>query len=462
MMVSCVKRQARPEKCRTSSESGFSLIEVSIGLMIIGILMAPIIAGYNLYIEKQQFRISNSVADIVSDSIGKYYVKNAKYPRPASPNVNQGDENFGTGMDPTIPLASIPDCTPTSDTVCKTTSNTYGGAVVLIGEVPFADLGLPFKTAMDGYGFRLTYAVTASLTDDTSFNDAAGAIEILGYDGGSIFEPPYSTVPNRAHFIVVSHGQNGKGAFSLSGARYAPCGTLIEGTEFENCNNDGRFRSNLDLAENMSLRNYAEGLNYFDDFTKFVPSVTSQLWSYIPNQGDDMRATNNGNIYVGECTSVPCIPKARVDVNGDVRASERILTSRICNKLDNNCVTTMPSTYNPRYYPTGSNPVGWFSPNMLTQAGDLDSTSTLDSSSGNTADSSTNGYTGAGIRCYDNWALRGIRNYDEICSGTGNSGDTRTAMLPTSYTFANSCTGGTFAAGITISGTTITFTCRAP
>lgn len=464
-MVFMIASQNKTNRTRSDSAAGFSLIEVAIGLMVIGLLMGPIIHTYNLYIKSRQISQSQAVVDVVNSALLKYYEKFGFYPAPAHPNLAETAANFGS---PATAGAGWPACTAASTVVCETTTGTFGGAAVLIGDVPFAELGIPFKSTLDGYGSKLTYAVTRSLTQNSPplapFDDNAGAIEILNTAGVSIYDTPPD---NRAHFIVVSHGEDANGAFTLSGVRRSACGATT-GIDAENCDNDGVFVNYYDTVAGKKVRAYADNANHFDDFTAEVNTTAYGLWSYIPNSGMRIQATNLGNIYIGTCADVPCIPKSKIDVNGSIKAQE-VKTSRICNVDDNNCITTHSTTLSPRYSPDTTAPVdevGWFSPEMLTGAPEDEEDVTAHAASGNSADATTEGYVGAGIRCYDNKGLRGIRNFDEVCGYTGSVGSpTSTPYLPDSLTVIGApCPSGEYAYKVTINTTSansLTIACKA-
>ena len=435
----------KPNEVR--SESGFSLIEVCIGLIVIGLLMGPIIHTYNLFIKSRQIALSQAVTNIVHSALIKHVEKYGYYPKPSNPSIAQGVAGFGAEDTAT---SGWPTCTATSTVVCQTTANTYGGGIVLIGDVPFATLGIPFKSILDGYNKKLTYAVTWPLTSSGTFTDGGGAIEVLNDAGTSI----YTGTADRSHFAVISHGEDGNGAFTLSGVRSSACGTTTTGIQFENCNNDGRFVNNLSSAAGKTVRNYASGATYFDDFVATTNTVSTGLWSYIPNSSLKMESSNDGNVYIGTCATSPCIPKAHVEVNGDVKSTTTILTNRICPKDSANCVSNYSTTETPRENPTND---GWFSPDMLTGAPNTNPTATS-----NPADPNTQGYEGAGIRCYDYKALRGIKAYDEVCGSNSSSGDATSPYFAGTVNISGTCTSGKYANKITISGSTITLTCASP
>ena len=86
---------ALKNQAKRCSESGFSLIEVSIALMVIALLMLPIIRTYTLYIESKKLAITTGVTSISRAAVLKYFEKYGVYPTPANPSIAQGAAGFG-------------------------------------------------------------------------------------------------------------------------------------------------------------------------------------------------------------------------------------------------------------------------------------------------------------------------------------------------------------------------------
>lgn len=440
-----VLKQRSGKSVERHSESGFSLIEVAIALIVISLLMTPIIQTYNIYIEQKKIAITQGVNSIVRAALLKHYQKYGHYPPPADPSIAQGSPHFGAPVSLTSVIST---CTATATTVCKSTTG-WGSNEVLIGDVPFAALGIPYKSMMDGYGNKLKYAVTKSLADPASiFDDTQGAIEIRGSDGASIY--PNASTP-RAHFAVVSLGENGLGAFTIAGAQTAPCGT---GTIEEiNCQNSGTFRSNIDVGgTGRAVISNGNGPSYFDDYVVATNTTSYGVWSYIPNSGLNIEARNGGNIRIGPRCAGTCVPSSHIEVFGNVKAS-KVHTTRFCASgqascFDEKAVGTPLPDPPPRRTAGALGDVGFFSPTMLTIAPVARPTDLA-----TYPDYSQGGVEGAGIRCYDNHPLKGIRSYDEVCA----TGATSSGMLtspriwePTTITGVTSCPGTQYAVGIII------------
>jgi hypothetical protein len=145
--------------------------------------------------------------------------------------------------------------------------------------------------------------------------------------------PPDGTLDPDAMFVLLSHGENGNGAFSGQGTSLAACDTTL--LESENCDNDFTFMSALiDSRANSNL--------YFDDIIYFHLTIQENLWmpiSYIDPTGQivttrDLRNLNDGN--VGILTETP---SERLHVNGNLR-SDSVNTNRICSVDGTRCFDT--------------------------------------------------------------------------------------------------------------------------
>lgn len=455
------------------SEGGFSLIEVAIALIVISLMMLPIIQTYNIYLITKKDTITKGVTDIVKSAMLKHYQKYGVYPTPANPSIAQGQPGFGAP----VPVgAGWPTCTSASTVVCKTASTTFGSYTVLIGDVPFAALGIPYKSSVDGFGRKLKYAVTESLAKTpTDFDDTKGAIEILDKidrtdplnpNGKSIYVVGAVTVP-RAQFVVLSMGEDGMGAFSLAGVRAVPCTSSTTASQFENCDNDGIFRNNYDSKIGGPDISDGNSADKFDDYVIAVNTTSFGVWSYIPNSALNIEAKNGGNIFVAPRCS-ECFPSTHVDVVGDVTA-KFINTKRLCLSGQADCYDEKSAGVPlidppPRVTAGNSGNVGFFSPTMLTVGGAYP-VRPSDLTKYPNSTQAQGGVEGAGIRCYNNnSALKGIRYYDEVCATGENTGILSSPSVWGTATVTGSpeCGTGTYAYGITINanGTAFSFNCR--
>ena len=428
---------------KSGSEKGFSLIEVCIALMIVSLLMIPMIQAWNLYIKAKKISDTKAVLDIVDSALIKYAAKYGRYPIPENPNTAIGAVLSGASA--TIPPTGWPACAGDDAVVCQTGVNTFPTAAntVLVGTIPYATLGIPYRSAMDGYGYKLTYAVTSVLTVAATFDDDSGGIEVLDNTGNSIYGPAAGGV-SRSHFFIGSHGEDGAGAFSFAGGLMAACNTNVNSTDFENCNGDGTFRNNYNAALGLDLEMFGGGATHFDDFSVTNNRSSTGMWLTVP-QTPDIRSSNFGNIAIGACATNPCVPKSHIEVTGTTVTSGRLLASRLCGPNDSNC--TEPSS-DPNYIP-GYAPPGIFSAEQIVGAPPENMLPDFVPPSPLYAwDNWSKSFQGLGILCTNGRPLKGLTLRgngttsapDEVCLDTP-------PLSPTLNTSA--CAPGTYAKAIT-------------
>jgi len=475
--------------------SGFSLIEVAIAMMVIGILLAIALQTYNLYLQSKVTLEMRTDLETVESALSKYVYRYGRYPLPAPRNAALGSATIGREVASPVgtPCPSAP---AVAGAVCFTTTGSIDTAAdvnaaadrVLIGDVPFATLGIKYNSSIDPWGGRLIYAVSEYLTNPATYNDSWGAIEVLDSAGATVF----TISPNHAHFFIVSAGPDSKGAFGTAGTIISACGSAA-GDDNENCNLDGLFRSNQNMGalEQKTLIYTPAGVSHFDDYMSYVSSTNSGIWTRVAASATgqiDISSTNPQNIKIGttptpagtvaeiasckaKCpggdpdkascdaacnTNTACrsecytgcaalaaglklacrqqcalactnLPRTKIDVEGSVRATQ-VDTDRWC--YDYSSSGCLPNTTIPL-------PNGILSPRTL---GGTPSTPGITSGAGTFYRND-----GGGILCAANMAMRGIYQGEEMCSYT--------AKFPAPGILGVGCAAGYYAVGRNSDGT---------
>jgi prepilin-type N-terminal cleavage/methylation domain-containing protein len=307
----------------TTKRDGFSLIEVAVGMLIIGILIGPMFDQWNQYKLSQEYAVTNGNIAMVETALQRYVLNNGAYPAPADPGDNESAAGYG--MESTVALGAFPACVIDDGVACQTTINTTGGNPVLIGVVPFATLGLPQLYAIDGYGMLMTYAVTANLTDkyvpaQGPFVNGNGAIQITD-STGNLVPPPGGTLITNAQFIIVSHGVDRVGAFSQQGVQNNFCFGVS--ADITNCNNDGIFNNNYGAYTDTNgqpqygrLELDPPGPQHYDDYVGWTTTMSGNLWVQEANTTNVLN-NNGGNVKVAPAGSVGIVaPQAALDIRG--------------------------------------------------------------------------------------------------------------------------------------------------
>lgn len=130
--------------------------------------------------------------------------------------------------------------------------DTGGGIYVRIGALPTMTLGLPDTMAEDAWKNRIIYAVRETLTNAPTFSSVPGNITVQR-NGANVL--------TNAAYVLVSTGEDGKGAYSSqSGAARATCASSA-GVDQENCDADAIFAINDTVL--------TQGAAYFDDIIAY-------------------------------------------------------------------------------------------------------------------------------------------------------------------------------------------------
>jgi len=233
----------------------FSLIEISIGLVILSLLAAGGLTVGGVMVEQQQYTGSNERVAEAKKAISDYFEVNGRLPCPASRTALPNTANFG-----------VEDCSlsPT-ETKRVNSGGAFTGAansagVVRIGALPVRALGLRDSAMADEYGDRILYAMSEQFANTSLIPAAKGEISLLDGGGNAIASGGTS---NGAVFMVLSHGPDGKGAYRmLTGTQKAACsGTALD---VENCDDTITFRD-------TRFNNGSGSTSFFDDMVGWSP-----------------------------------------------------------------------------------------------------------------------------------------------------------------------------------------------
>ena len=280
-------------------DKGFSLIEVAVGIIILGLLIGGLFQAYSTYIKQKTADMNFESHDKITQALALYLQENGAFPCPADPTLTPANADFGKEM------VDDPDSNP--DTEDKCDGYVKGG--VAIGTVPVYDLNIPFTQISDAYGNKITYAVTEALTHPLSF-DSSREIEVETSSGAT----------QEVQFVLVSHGADKKGAFlRLANTTAYPCGDTSG--DSQNCDwadeltgaggpaDAVRFVDN-DIATQPDPTN----VNHFDDMLTYSLAMgESTLWGIARNGTNGLNVVNRDISQVGIGTDSP---NAKLHVSG--------------------------------------------------------------------------------------------------------------------------------------------------
>lgn len=303
--------------------NGYTLIELAIAIVIIGIILVPFSPLYTLYKKNIALETTKTNVAAVANALGNFRSLYGRYPCPASLSltrsspdygreINDGDCQDSTILDGTFVKTSLGtiDFDPTAGVSLQTQP-------IRIGAVPFRQLNLEENDAYDAYGNRILYIVTQRLAEDSTFDPANGGISLLNDAGDSAVTPPDSV-----HFIVLSTGPDGLGAFTQSGLHeICPTGQL----QSNNCNAAGP------PVYRIAQRSDSDTPARFDDIVNYFAQDDMPIWQYSSAPGaslDIHQKSLPGNVGV---RTGPTYPLAfTTDIGGNLRSNAELKTQRFC------------------------------------------------------------------------------------------------------------------------------------
>lgn len=328
---------------------GYSLLEMSVVLTVVGVVIASFFSSYGLYIKNKAITETASNIDMTMDALSNYFIQNGKFPCPARLDIKRSDPKYGVPTecnDPTKDPSTTAVGTCLNGICVEQSKRTIAALVppqprILRGAVPFRVLNKPEYTSEDGYHRRLEYVVTEILTDSATYNRNYGGISVV--DETQPISKSLVKDEATVQFIVLSHGQDRAGAYSSEGVLAQPCGI---GTDAENCNTS---TANKEAIYRMAQTNSTVDDKHFDDHIRFFSAVPTPLWVMADSNQKDIRdAGVAAQISIGGAS--PFIPYDAVAGTGDplslnvetyVRANGNIRAGQICDSNGNDCFSPL-------------------------------------------------------------------------------------------------------------------------
>lgn len=211
-----------PIRFPTNPQQGFTLVEIAVVLMIVGLLLGGMLIPLGAQMEQQKISTTEKLLDEAREALVGYALANGQLPCPADPAIATGQANAG--------VARTPPCTNANST----------------GVLPWATLGI---SETDAWGNRFTYRVSSDFADaigtatygctptaaptQASFALCSpGTLDVLSASGGV-------NVALDVPAVIVSHGKNGAGAYTQQGTQHP-----VSGNADEQENSDGSADNN--------------------------------------------------------------------------------------------------------------------------------------------------------------------------------------------------------------------------
>jgi len=187
--------------------AGFTLVELTIVMLIVSILLAGVLVPLSMQMETRRYADTKKTMALINEALMGFVLANGRLPCPASRTIADGSANAGTEL------------------------LTGSACTSLAGVIPWATLNVP---ETDEWGGRFFYRVSSTFADAVaaatygctpSVNPtqssfalcASGDMKIQGRTTAKVaYDMTNFTLPA----VYISHGKNGYGA-------YGPQGTLL-------------------------------------------------------------------------------------------------------------------------------------------------------------------------------------------------------------------------------------------
>ena len=254
---------------------GFSLIELSLVIIIIALVIGGSLTMGPVLLTHTKYRISDQKMAELVKAFERYYETQGRLPCPAAANIASGNSAYG------------------DETTCHGQTSVSGvtyiansGNPVFIGAVPVNALYLEDGFTHDEFDQHLLYAVMDNMTDADDFPDAIGAITVN--DGTAV------DILTDAAFVLISHGDNGRGATTIQGNATAEAcsGSALD---VENCDGDVTFtEARISLKEDTA--NAFDDIIYWSDKDTILYSKTVRWKDKLGEQPAHCRVTSQTKI----------------------------------------------------------------------------------------------------------------------------------------------------------------------
>lgn len=175
---------------------GFSLVEMALVLLIVGLLAAVFLPATNTFLDNSRRKETRAKLEALEQAMVRFVMVNRRLPCPA--DGVQGAANPTSGVEQRNDAVTPATCT-----------------AMATGVVPWRSLGVPADAAMDAWGNLITYRVWAR----TSGGVGSAINTSLAMDGGMDFsecDPAKLTPPSPAEY-------------RCTGANAQPLGALLAG-----------------------------------------------------------------------------------------------------------------------------------------------------------------------------------------------------------------------------------------
>jgi prepilin-type N-terminal cleavage/methylation domain-containing protein len=279
---------------KTGKYQGFSLVELSVVLAVIGITLGGALTIATKKTEADKVAETERKMDLIERALNRYLTTYytgwaQRLPCPAAGATAINSSTFGNET-----------ATPTAAgcTADFNSGRIYGGVV------PTKYLRLPDDVMIDGWGHRMTYVVdyyfansitTNSLCDGTAVADHKTCFKYADSGTIRINDASGNARTTTAVYAIISHGPNGSGAWTYNGSA-TRLAASADASEQSNAGNDAGSFDNIFVQKDKTstfddIVRYRTKWQIIDDAKAITdPDVCSAALYQVSNPGDSNAA----------------------------------------------------------------------------------------------------------------------------------------------------------------------------
>lgn len=352
--------------------AGYTLLEMAVAIIILGVLAAAFLQVYSLYSQNQKMLKTQQLVNASTSKIQTYRQVFGHYPCPAPIDALRTDIDYGTETDcsdtATIPAGNCANgiCIRSTTRLVDHDNNPVTAPInmtlrVRIGAIPFRVLQMDEKETFDSYGSRLTYAVTEAMGTVTGFQELRGGIDLVDEGGQSLIQPAGS-----ASFVILSHGINRVGGYASLSGNQVPCAG--SGLDLTNCIDPLVVAVPPDARFANSFAQNATAATTFDDIVAYFATAKNPMWRRVTPGSEDIVDMSGNLVGIGTSTPSDTLSVTQTTVNpttgtmevtnaltavlpgpppvvvnlesGALRAGTRVQADTYCDQTDTNCFQT--------------------------------------------------------------------------------------------------------------------------
>jgi prepilin-type N-terminal cleavage/methylation domain-containing protein len=255
---------------RLRLQPGFTLVELTIVMLIVSILLAGVLMPLSIQMELRRYADTKKTMDLINEALIGFVLANGRLPCPADPTLADSAGTAG--------VERAGGCTT---------------AATQVGVIPWVTLNVP---ETDEWGGRFKYRVTLQFADANGTTVASGtevpactpattptqasfalcAWGDMKVQSRATNKAPYDMTNLRLPAVFMSHGKNGYGAYGTNGTLVAavPAANADETINATTTATTFISREKTDYSSSCSDSAGTTPMCEFDDLVAFVPLPT--------------------------------------------------------------------------------------------------------------------------------------------------------------------------------------------